>query len=393
MSAKEATLYTNKRDCCGCGACVDICGRSAIEMHMDFEGFLYPRIDRSKCINCGRCEAVCPLKCSHEAPMPETCYAAKFEAYREGSSSGGAFPALAKIILDRGGVVIGAGYTEDMTVAHYAAENWADLQKLRVSKYVQSDCRGAYRTAVDALKAGRWVLFTGTPCQSEAMRKFAGSISNQEEVSSRLLTMDIACHGVPSPGLWARYRDYLEKRYKGKLEAFVFREKRNHDRACSFSYRVGNMERILKRGDDDFGALFDHYESLRLSCYSCPFATPARNTDLTFADAWGIEKVRPDFEDGMGVSLIIPHTPIGWEMWREIQNQAECLEFPMETLRQRRLRMPPPLGKHRKAVLYLWRLMPTALYLRLMRIICNPLRLLKQLVRKAKRILKRMLRK
>ncbi len=173
QSTKYPLLFREKRDCCGCAACADLCPASAIAMKPDIEGFLYPHVDRDKCVGCGRCAAVCPMKNHPAAAMPEICSAAKAREGRAGSSSGGMFPLLARHVLDRGGVAYGAAWTSGMHVAHRAAETAEELRGLCKTKYVQSDCRGAYRSALNALNGGRPVLFCGTPCQAEAMRRAA----------------------------------------------------------------------------------------------------------------------------------------------------------------------------------------------------------------------------
>ena len=214
-------LYTEKKHCCGCGACKDACPMEAIELVADQEGFLYPQIDEAKCVRCGRCEQVCPIK---EAGSGESegnsegkraaLYLgaqARSDAVRHGGSSGGVFPLLAGYVFQKQGVVYGAAYDNDMRVVHREAYDKEELERLRRTKYVQSDLDGIYCKIETQLKAGKWVLFCGVPCQAQALRLFLG------REYQRLILVDLVCYGVPSPGIWAAYVKYLGRKSKGRI--------------------------------------------------------------------------------------------------------------------------------------------------------------------------------
>ena len=212
-------LYTSKEGCCGCGACMAVCPAAAIHMVWDREGFLYPRVDQEKCIDCKRCEKVCPLK-QEEQTEQERLYLgvqARDDAIRHTSSSGGMFQILAEYVFRRQGVVFGAAYTEDMRVLHREARNPAELERLKRTKYVQSNLRGVYRKIEAYLKKERWVLFCGTPCQVQALMLYLG------QSYDKLLTADLVCYGVPSPGIWGDYVKHLEEKHGGKMTDFSFR--------------------------------------------------------------------------------------------------------------------------------------------------------------------------
>lgn len=375
---KSPTLFKSKRDCCGCGACADACAQRAIQLWPDREGFLYPKIDPAKCVGCGRCATVCPIKNASAAPMPERCIAAKFPG-RESSASGGAFFALARAILKRGGVAFGAGWTQDMGVAHRPAESPEELEALRGSKYVQSDCQGAYRAAMDALRADRWVLFSGMPCQTEAMCRLANG-------HPKLVTASLVCQGAPSPVLWANYVERLESRHKGKLTAYNFRDKRLPNNGKTASWRIGEREFSAPHSKEPYCKLFGARRILRPSCHACPFSTPARMTDITIGDAWGLSKVDPEFDDGMGTSLVIPHTPQGQALWDEVCREATAREYPMEALRQNRLCSPSPAGPSRFFALRAWRWMPMSKYLKLAKLFDAPDAVKRRLKRAAQRL-------
>lgn len=191
----------NKQDCCGCMACVQRCPKHCISMKEDKEGFLYPVVDENICIDCGLCEKVCPWL-NHSKPIsPIEVLAVKNcnEAERMASSSGGVFIALAKEVLSQGGIVFGAIFDENWEVKHTYAETLEDVKPMMGSKYLQSRIGNCYQEAEKFLKEGRQVLFTGTPCQITGLHRFL------RKTYPNLLSVDILCHGVPSPGVWRKY--------------------------------------------------------------------------------------------------------------------------------------------------------------------------------------------
>ena len=195
----------DKKNCCGCGACVQRCPKQCVTMQEDSEGFLYPKVDLSVCIDCHLCEKVCPIINQGEGHEPQAVYAAKNpnEKIRMQSSSGGVFTILAEKILDEGGVVFGAAFNDKWEVEHDFVERKDELAKFRGSKYVQSKIGKSYRNVETFLKEGRKVLFSGTPCQIAGLKKFL------RKDYENLFTVDFICHGVPSPGV---FRTYLQEK-------------------------------------------------------------------------------------------------------------------------------------------------------------------------------------
>lgn len=195
----------DKKNCCGCNACVQHCPKSCITMQEDEEGFLYPIVDQEVCIDCGLCEKVCPVLNQGEERKPLQVYAANNtnEEIRMQSSSGGVFTLLAETIIQEGGVVFGARFNDDWEVIHDYTETQEGLATFRGSKYVQSRIGDSYCQAEQFLKKGRKVLFSGTPCQIAGLNLFLRKEYNN------LLTVDFICHGVPSPGVWKSYLEEL----------------------------------------------------------------------------------------------------------------------------------------------------------------------------------------
>ena len=289
-------------------------------MQADAEGFLYPQIDASKCINCGICQKVCASINPAEARRPRSVYAAmaKDDALRLASSSGGVFSLLASDILSKGGVVFGAAFDHnDWHVYHKAVETEADLAELRGSKYVQSDVGDSYRQVKAYLNAGRQVLFSGTPCQITALNKFLAMYKGLP--LENLLLVDVVCHAVPSPLAW---RKYLEKRLStvytdgaGGLRDIRRISSRRKDCGWKrFSLSLGfanDKEYLSVFSNDPFmrGFLAELYN--RPSCHNCMCKNLSSGSDITIADYWGVASRFPEMDDDKGTSLVLVNTAKG----------------------------------------------------------------------------------
>ena len=354
-------FYTENAACCGCGACADACPKDAVHMVQDREGFRYPEVDEAKCVSCGRCRQVCPLP----RPVPEAVEhtyfgaQAKDDAIRFASSSGGLFPILAQYVLDRQGVVFGAAYDEHMAVVHRAARNIEELEDLKRTKYVQSRLDGVYCQIEALLKAGQWVLFCAMPCQAQALRRFLG------HPYATLLVVDLVCYGVPSPGVWERYVEHLQRVHGGRLTSFSFRDKRNRDNGHTCTYTIDGREYVGPLNSDPYCQFFFRNYILRPSCHACQYCTPERDSDVTIGDFWGIEKIRPDIDDGMGTSLVILHTPKAQMVWDAVQGQLRWFQCQREDVLQPRLTGPTPAPELRDAFMKCCRLLSFPQLLRL----------------------------
>lgn len=193
---------TDKKNCCGCSACVQRCPKQCIRLEEDTEGFLYPQVDEETCIKCGLCEKVCPiLNQADKLPVQEVLAVKNpDEEERMNSSSGGVFLPLAREVINQGGVVFGAVYDENWEVHHVYAEKIEDVYPMMGSKYLQSKIGNSFKDIERFLKQGREVLFVGSPCQIAGLRTYLRNKQYQN-----LLAVDFLCHGVPSPGVWRRY--------------------------------------------------------------------------------------------------------------------------------------------------------------------------------------------
>lgn len=331
-------LPENKKECCGCSACVQICPQGCIGMAEDSEGFRYPEIDADRCVNCNLCEKVCPIAhcrksdsdAVNESRYPKTIGGwHKKEEVRQASSSGGAFTLFAEYILKEDGVVYGCTLKEDFHAEHIRVERIEDLDKLRGSKYIQSDINNVYREIKEYLDKGRKVLFTGTPCQCAGLHRFlevSDASHRNSEKYANLYICDFICHGVPSVKVFKSYINHLEKKYQDKIVSFRFR---NKDRGWNpTGLQLGTEAEFLHLGKKRFapafrdsfmnGFLDDLY--LRPSCYSCAFKSlPKYYTDFTVADFWGVKKADAGLYDGKGTSLVMIHTEHGQELFEIVK--------------------------------------------------------------------------
>lgn len=298
---------TDKSECTGCTACVTACPRQCIVMRRDRDGFDYPVANQDLCIECGKCERVCPVLNPREKCLPLHAYAVRVPEYLDGSSSGGVFPKLAEGVVNAGGVVFGAVMNDDMTVGHSEAGSMDEVQRMRGSKYVQSDMYSSYEDARTYLEEGRKVLFTGTPCQIAGLK---ASLAKEYE---GLLTADIACHGVPSPGLWKKYVEALGRQHGAPIEDVRFRDKKSGWRRYSFSFTAGGRTVSVPYTKDPYMALFLQDLTLRPSCRSCPARDGRSGSDLTLADLWNVSETVREMDDDRGVSLVLANTPRGVE--------------------------------------------------------------------------------
>ena len=312
----RTTVRPNKNECTGCGACVSICPKSAISMKPDAEGFLYPSVDASLCIECDACEKRCPVgKPLDGSAMHLLGAQNRDEEIRRKSSSGGVFTALAQDMFAAGGVVFGAAFDEHMRVEHVGALNENELAAMRGSKYVQSDAAEAVTHAAALLRQGIPVLFSGTPCQVSGVKAACG-----KRYEDKLLAVDFVCHGVPSPGVFADYLKKLEAERGSRVVAYTFRDKR---KGWKDFYAVATFEDGSEHAGDQksepylYGFLQNLY--LRPSCVQCDALRGNRRaSDITIADLWGAQDICPDRDDDTGLSLVMAHTKKGREALERI---------------------------------------------------------------------------
>lgn len=299
----------DKHNCCGCAACVQKCARQCISLLEDSEGFLYPVIDTEKCIDCGLCETVCPELNQYDKQSSLTTLAAINidECVRLESSSGGVFSLLAEQTIKDGGVVFGARFDEKWEVVIDCSDTLEGIAQFRGSKYLQARTEDSFFRCEQFLKKGRRVLYSGTPCQVAGLKHFLG------KEYRNLFTVDVVCHGVPSPKVWRKYLD--ETVGVSNVKGVSMRDKvegwQNYH--LSISYVDGDKSRILSSpyGKNDYMRAFLKDMILRPSCYRCKSRELRSGSDITIGDYWGIDDVCPEMNDDKGICLVLANTEKG----------------------------------------------------------------------------------
>lgn len=315
----------DKRECCGCRACEQVCVPQAIVMEADAEGFLYPRVEADRCVGCGRCEKVCAYANPRYTETRPKVYAAYLRdiGQRTMSTSGGVFYAIARSVIADGGIVFGSVLDGNMQVAHKSASTLDELSSMRGSKYVQSDLRDSFSAVKAFLEEGRQVYFTGTPCQVAGLSAFLG------KSYANLLTSDLVCHGVPSQRLFDTHIAWLEKKYKGKVVDYMFRDYKQGGVCETVKITVSQTpgriitHRLPSYELSPYLYSFMHSLTYRPACYNCPFAGIPRQGDITLGDYWGSERFHPKMDSRHGISLVLVNTPAGNIVWEKIRPELQ----------------------------------------------------------------------
>lgn len=340
-------------DCTGCMACVNVCAHHAISVVQDKEGFDRPQIDESLCVDCGLCQKTCPINNHPIVNEPKGIYSgwSSDETVRMSSSSGGAFTEIARPILEEGGVVFGCALDEKLQAYHTYVETLDDLAtKLRGSKYVQSRIGNSYALAKDFLRQGRKVLFSGTPCQIAGLKNYL------RRDYGNLITVDLICHGVPSPMLFEDYKNFMQKHENMKLTKVSFRCKKSSWIFYNMTL-TGQVEKsfaektyIGRYYEDPYirGFLRDYF--LRPSCHQCHFTSTKRCSDFTIADWWGYRKENPKDKDFAlkGVSLVLVNTDKASILFSSIKMQLKSRTIDEANKTNISLSHPFPMQESRK---------------------------------------------
>lgn len=317
----------------------------AITMQSNEQGFLYPVIDETKCINCGKCSRVCPMENSN-GTKPLAVYAAVHRDRKVlmDSSSGGMFTAIAQAVLNAGGTVFGCVMDSEFNVFQKAAADADSLSQMRGSKYVQSDTMNTYLEAEVLLRKGQPVLYTGTPCQIAGLKSYLG------EDYANLYTIDLVCHGVPSPELFKQHINWLESRCQGKLNSYYFRSKmkaRGQDNLYYYFYYYENFKKF-KHGPANLDPYFNAFRkkyTYRESCYLCPFACGERCGDFTIGDYWKVEKYHPELKGTPGVSILCINSDNGMALFKDIKDQLRLVECSLENVQKVSTNMREPSSR------------------------------------------------
>lgn len=310
--------------CCGCSACFNVCPVHAITMQTNGEGFLMPEVDTSVCVNCGMCDKVCPYLNS-ERDKTDIINSKAYLFYykdknvRKNSASGAAFYALALNTIKKGGYVCGCVWNKNLEAEHILSNRAEDIAKMQGSKYVQSKINNCYREIREVLEKGFHVLFSGTPCQAAGLRSYLGKKYNN------LLIVSVVCHGTPSPEVWRRYKNALEKKFKSKMTNVNMRDKGKYGykkSVCRYKFENGKVIEWETYLRDIYCFSFTDDLYIRNSCLSCKYKGDNSKADIILGDYHkGIEG-----SDNCGSGIILCLNETGEQAVKEIEN-SEIISY------------------------------------------------------------------
>ncbi|OUM20302.1 Coenzyme F420 hydrogenase/dehydrogenase, beta subunit C-terminal domain [Butyricicoccus porcorum] len=309
---------SDKRQCCGCEACMNACPNGCITMRADKEGFLYPEIEKQRCMDCGLCERVCPvIQVSADIPFEQNAYVVqiKDEKIRRESTSGGSFSAIAEYVLSRNGIVFGASYDRNFKVLHTKAESRSEMSKFRNSKYVQSDTGTTFRQVQQSLEEGRWVCYSGTPCQIEGLKAFL------RKEYEKLITVDVVCRAVPSPLVWGKYVEMQKEKFGSDISNIMFRDKYYGYKYSTMTVKDRTGKSVYAFGIDTDPMLRAFFSNIcdRPSCYDCKFKKRYRVSDFTIWDCYPVYDFDKALDDDKGTTRVLVHTEKGNTVFNEIR--------------------------------------------------------------------------
>ena len=307
----------DNKDCCGCTACYSICTRNAIIMVEDGKGFKYPQINEKLCNKCGLCKKVCNFDIFKSNEKNIKCYAVKHKDENEivSSRSGAVFIALAELVLKQNGVVFGVEFDTVNHIIHKQENDKSGVNKFKGSKYVQSDMKECFSECERLLIEGKKVLFSGTACQIDGLLSF---MRIKKVDISNLITVDIICHGVPSPKVWQVYLTHLNR----KKEPLTLVDMRDKSIGWhQYGMKIASASHHLYVGKAvkntySKGFLADLY--LRPSCHHCPARSGRSQSDFTLGDFWGIRRFYPAFDDNQGVGLVFVYSEQAMNLYKDL---------------------------------------------------------------------------
>lgn len=310
--------------CTGCSVCSDSCNTKAIEMLPNEEGFLYPHINSHKCVECGACMRSCPIintSIEKDIFQKKIYYGLNNDiSLTKICSSGAIAPALMQKVINSGGYIIGAAFDAEFKLEHSVCSDLKELKKYLGSKYLQSNTENIYRETKELLKSDKQVLFFGTPCQIDALNHL---LKNTD--SPNLITCEILCHGVPSPGLFKSYVNDLQNKYKSKIISYNFRDKHYKGDGRSVKVTFESQKQIIKKlRYNNFHTWFGAHLSIRKSCFNCQYRSLDRCADITLGDFWRYKVFDEKFNAENGVSVVIANSMKGQLL---VNNCSESLNL------------------------------------------------------------------
>lgn len=334
--------------CYGCRACEQACPHKAIVMEENSEGFLYPNVMKDKCVSCGLCSKVCPYDSPSSSKVSQKIIAAQYKDtdILLKSSSGGIFSAVADFVLSNSGYVAGCIFSDTFKAIHVLTNNKELVEKMRGSKYVQSNLNDVYLKIQIRLNEGRLVLFTGTPCQVDGLRCFL------KREYDNLITVDLICHGVPSQKLLDNYLESVSKQ-NGEILDIRFRDKELNGWSSQGSITFSNKtKKISPFNNSYYNYYYIQNNVSRKCCYSCNYSGNKRTGDLTIGDYWNISEEFPKLDTSLGFSAVLINTEKGRKIIDDISDKLVIFNSSFESVVKGNgnLRSPVKMPESRKVV-------------------------------------------
>lgn len=327
------THITPPENCTGCGLCANVCSKDAIRMVWSEKGFLIPEVDISACVNCGLCVKKCIALEDKIQYADDIDSVNSYGGWNKNenthliSSSGGIFTAVAEHIIKQGGIVFGVIWKDKLTAIFDKAETIEALSKMRGSKYTPALPGNVYRNVYSELKRGRQVLFSGTPCQVHALKKYL----NKDYLN--LLTIDIMCHGIPSHLIMEQYIKEDETISKKIIDYISFRDNsKGWNNYQVTKYYTDGTHSSTPMQTDIYMKMFLCDKALNYVCYNCPYAHIPRQGDITLGDYWEVQNYHPDWPINKGVSAILANSEKGLTMLETLSNKLTLHKEPFHKI-------------------------------------------------------------
>lgn len=329
-------------ECTGCASCINVCNHNAIKLYTDKYGFKYPHIDKNSCINCKKCIKHCPSLSNkfidkNVAKLAYACYN-NIDNERIKSSSGGLAFILAKNILKNNGVVYGCSFVPPFNIQHVRCTSIEDIERIRGSKYVQSDISNIYTEIEKDLKEEKKVLFIGTPCQVAGIKSCFFKTDN-------LYTVDIICHGTPS-------LKYL-KETLAEINTPIYDIQFRNNNKFIFTLKNNNNENIFIRdlNNDLYMKGFFNGTTFRPCCYTCKYACNKRISDITIGDFWGVKSDNISNPE-LGVSLALINTNKGEYIFNQCKNNLYYEKQSIDTAIKGNEQLRHPYNKNFRSTIF-----------------------------------------
>lgn len=340
-----------QNECCGCTACINICPVKCLGEEKDELGFSYPIMENEPaCIKCKLCEKVCPtLKPinTNYKPIESLCTYSKDSNIREKSTSGGIFTIIATKVIQDGGYVFGAAMINPTLVEHIEINNIKDLWRIQGSKYIESKLNDTFLKVKNRLRENKKVLFSGLPCQVYGLLSFLG------KEYDNLICIDLLCYGVPSPKVWSKYLEYINKDKKA-IKNINFRDKtygwKNYSLKIVYQ---DNSEYVKEKNKDLFLSTYSKGAYIKSYCYRCKMKGFPKRSDITLGDFWEVDKVDSSFNDDRGMSAVFINSIKGKEIYSTIIDQTKYINVSSGKLNEisPRIGAPSKMHKNREIII------------------------------------------